>query len=55
MDKPAQKAADSFCKIKNLNNTGFVMIRLKAEKCGFIASNVLNQRYKKRGISAPFF
>ena len=32
----AQKAADSFWKTKNWNNTGFVIIRLKAGKWGFI-------------------
>lgn len=42
MDSPAQKADDSFWNTKNLNNTGFVMMRLKAGKLGFIASNVLN-------------
>jgi hypothetical protein len=55
MDNPAQKADDNFWKTKNLNNTGFVMMRLKAGKCGFIGANFLTQIYKKRGISAPFF
>jgi hypothetical protein len=49
MDNPAQKAADSFWKTKNLKSTGFVMIRLKEGKCGFMVCNFLNQIYKKRG------